>query len=431
MGNKNRNLIVAYFPNADAADRAGQQLKQWDKSETEIKLGGMGVIVEKDGRLETELIGSRAAGTGAKWGTILGATGGLATGVLALTGVLTGGIGLIPAAIAGLVIGTAGGALLHKKVGMSDADRDRLLAHLRNGGAALAVMADDHEVEPTKAELATLGGQVEAYAIPDAVMEEIDDVQEAADAAQADVAERFAGQSIEVQDQAAIMAAAVPALGVAGVAALHEAGVTDINTLQAKTATEAGRAELAAAAGVDAATVHKWAKDVEFARIRGVGPKYAALLKAAGIETVDDLAEANAVALARKLDDVNKTHNIVKEVPEADQVAYWIAQANEGPDVIALKTVITVTKDMLNVNAYSWTAKEGDDPRKIQMDAVMFNRKEGYEVIPMIQKVVNTFGYESVDDVKRIEEIIATELPGNVRSRKNVFNWLVEYIEAH
>ena len=60
----------------------------------------------------------------------------------------------------------------------------------------------------------------------------------------------------------------------------------------------------------------------------------------------------------------------------------------------------------------------------------MFNRKEGYEVRLMIQKICNTFGFETVEDVKRVESVIANDLPGNVRSQENVYNWLVEYFET-
>lgn len=429
MANKNRNLIVAYFPSVEAADEAGRQLKHWDKEEKEIKLGGMGIITEKDGKLKTHLVGARAGGTGAKWGTILGATGGLATGIMVATGVLTGGIGLIPGAIAGLAAGAVGGSLFHKRVGMSDEDRARLEAHLRSGGAALAVMTDAFEVEPTKAEIASLGGNVEHYLIPDEVMEEIEETREIVEQVQEDVKTQFAGDSIEVKDRAMLMAAAVPAMGAAGAAALYKAGVEDVDELETKAATAKGRSELAAATGYDSATIEKWAKDVEFARVRGIGPKYAALLKSAGIDSVDDLAEADAAALATRMAIVNASENIVKEVPSADHVAYWIAQANNAPEMASPKA-IHVVKEMLKVDAYSWHASNGDDPRKLQMDAVMFNRKEGYEVLPMIQKVVNTFGYETVEDVKRVESLIANELPGNIRSRKNVFNWLVASIDA-
>lgn len=429
MANKNRNLIVAYFDSIEAADAAAQQLKHWDKEEDDIKLGGMGIISLEDGNLKTHLVGARATGTGAKWGSILGATGGLATGILAVTGVLTGGIGLIPGAIAGLALGVTGGALLHKRIGMADADRASLEDHLKNGGAALAVMADDHEVEPTKAEIAALGGNVEHYAIPVHVMDEVDETREAVAQAQEQVAEHLASEPIDVQDKAAVLVAAVPALGAATVVELHKCGVYDLDQFLAKAATRKGRAELAAATGQDESTVEKWVDDLNFARIRGVGPRYTALLRAAGVESVDALAKSNADELAMRLAGVNASQNIVKDLPSAEHIGFWIAQANDLPSSLAHKA-IKVHKDMLDVNAYAWQASEKDDPRKIKMDAVMFNRKEGYEVIPMIQKVVDTFGFESVDDVKRVEAVIANELPGNVRSRENVYNWLVQYFEA-
>jgi uncharacterized membrane protein len=186
MANKNRNLIVAYFANVDTADTAAQQLKHWDKSIKEIKLGGMGIITQEDGELKTHLVGARAAGTGAKWGTIIGATGGLATGVMVVTGVLTGGLGLIPGAVAGLAVGAASGALFHKRIGMTDEDRAQLEAHLKDGGAALAVMVDDYEVESTRKEIASLGGDVEHFVLPEDVVVEVDEkYQEVADAQEA------------------------------------------------------------------------------------------------------------------------------------------------------------------------------------------------------------------------------------------------------
>lgn len=92
---------------------------------------------------------------------------------------------------------------------------------------------------------------------------------------------------------------------------------------------------------------------------------------------------------------------------------------------------IQVKRSMLNTDKYEWQAGDGDDSKSIKHDAIMFNRKQGYEVIRMIQKVANHFGYESEADVKRIADVIATELPGNVRSQENVFNWLKEYFETH
>jgi hypothetical protein len=86
---------------------------------------------------------------------------------------------------------------------------------------------------------------------------------------------------------------------------------------------------------------------------------------------------------------------------------------------------IKVGRTMLTGN-YAWQAVGGDDPQAIRTDAMLFNRQEGYEVLPMIQKVVKHFGYEAESDVHRVEELIKTELPGDVRGREKVFKWLVE-----
>ena len=121
MANKNRNLIIAYFPSKDKAEKAAEHLKDWDKSRGDIKLGGIGIItLDEKGKLKTHKVGARAGGTGAKWGTILGAA----------AGILSGGVTLVGGAVVGLAAGTVAGALFHKKIGMTDEDKDRLMQHL-------------------------------------------------------------------------------------------------------------------------------------------------------------------------------------------------------------------------------------------------------------------------------------------------------------
>jgi uncharacterized membrane protein len=334
MANKNRNLIVAYFPDEDAADAAARQLKHWDKGTKEVKLGGMGIITQKKGKLKTHYVGARAGGTGAKWGTILGATGGLATGVMVVTGVLTGGLGLIPGAIAGLAVGTVGGSLFHKRIGMTDNDRARLEAYLANGGAALAVMADDAEVEPTKAEIAGLGGKVEQYTLPDDVLEEVDETQEVVEEAEEATVESFAELPLEEQEQVAVMIAAAPSLDSAAAIALMAIGVGDAETFLQRAATPKGRADLAAATGYEASTILVWANELDLARVRGIGPKYSTLLKQAGVDTVPELAQRNPENLTAKLSEVNATTGTVKAAPFQGQVESWVGQAKELPRLL-------------------------------------------------------------------------------------------------
>jgi len=89
---------------------------------------------------------------------------------------------------------------------------------------------------------------------------------------------------------------------------------------------------------------------------------------------------------------------------------------------------IKVQRSMIDSSKYKWKADSGDSKTDVMHDRIMFSRRQGYEVIPMIQKIVNHFGYETDEDVKRVEMAIRTELPSNVRSQKNVLNWLIEHL---
>lgn len=178
MANKNRHVIISYFSAVDKADAAANQLKAWDKANDAVKLGGVGILYWEDGEIKTHKVGARAAGTGAKWGTILGVA----------TGILSGGVTLIGGAVAGVAGGAVLGALFHKHLGLSDEDKARLGEHLQKGGAALVAMADEHEVEATQAEIESLGGVVESYLVPEETMEQAEAAEEVKPAEASDVA---------------------------------------------------------------------------------------------------------------------------------------------------------------------------------------------------------------------------------------------------
>ena len=175
MSNKNKHVIIAYFRGADKADDAADQLKAWDKANDAVKLGGVGILYWEDDKVKSRKVGGRAGGTGAKWGTALGA----------VAGILSGGVTLIGGAVAGAMGGGVLGSFFHKSLGLSDEDNARLEERLKEGGAALVAMADEDEVAATAAELTSLGGQVESYEVPEETMAQVeaaDDVQSAGDA---------------------------------------------------------------------------------------------------------------------------------------------------------------------------------------------------------------------------------------------------------
>lgn len=74
---------------------------------------------------------------------------------------------------------------------------------------------------------------------------------------------------------------------------------------------------------------------------------------------------------------------------------------------------------------YSWTAIDGDDPKiSGEPDSTMFNRHEGYEVLYLINKCMDTWGLTGVSKSQKLERLIREELPSDVRSQKNVQEWL-------
>ena len=129
---------------------------------------GIGILVWDEGKIKTRKVGRRAGGTGIKWGLVLGA----------VTGMLSGGVTLIGGAVMGAAGGAVLGSLFHKNLGLTDEDNERLKKRLLEGGAAMVVMADADEVVPTKDELASLGGDVEDYPVPDDTIDQIEGAED-------------------------------------------------------------------------------------------------------------------------------------------------------------------------------------------------------------------------------------------------------------
>ena len=115
----NRQLVLAVFPDELAADSAAAALKDSDIAHGDA----IGVLaLDSDGKLKQDKVGKRSTGKGAAIGGVIAV---FSTAVLG------------PAVLAGAAVG----ALHHKNLGLSDADKARLTVELNAGKAAVAVMA--------------------------------------------------------------------------------------------------------------------------------------------------------------------------------------------------------------------------------------------------------------------------------------------------
>ncbi len=154
--------VIASFDSQAQAEQAAKDLMGWDKANEEIKLGAVGVLTRDDkGEIKTHNYSQRKTGKGAKVGMGLGV----------IAAVFSGGLTLIPTAIGGAVAGGAAGTLFRQGLGMSDEELQKLSSDLEGGRAALLVMCDASEVQPTSEYLSAAGGQVQAHAVDSAALE--------------------------------------------------------------------------------------------------------------------------------------------------------------------------------------------------------------------------------------------------------------------
>ena len=74
---------------------------------------------------------------------------------------------------------------------------------------------------------------------------------------------------------------------------------------------------------------------------------------------------------------------------------------------------------------YSKFATNGEFPKfSGKPDDRKFNRHEEYEMIPMIEQVMNDHNLSDSGDVHIIEDMIHTKMPSEARSRGEVYDWL-------
>jgi predicted flap endonuclease-1-like 5' DNA nuclease len=115
---------------------------------------------------------------------------------------------------------------------------------------------------------------------------------------------------------------------------LKEFGIKTTLELLGIGATPKGRATLAKKTGASTKMILNWVNRVDLSRIRGVGTEYADLLKAAGVDTTQELAQRNPQNLYQKLVEVNAEKKIVRQLPGEAQVRAWVEQAKQLPRVI-------------------------------------------------------------------------------------------------
>ena len=110
---------------------------------------------------------------------------------------------------------------------------------------------------------------------------------------------------------------------------LIAAGINKVSELLDKCAAPKGRKELAEATGISEKLILRWTNHADLFRINGVGPQFAELLEAAGVDTVKEFRHRVAENLQPKLAEVNEQKNICNRVPAVSEIQKMIDQAKE------------------------------------------------------------------------------------------------------
>jgi predicted flap endonuclease-1-like 5' DNA nuclease len=117
-------------------------------------------------------------------------------------------------------------------------------------------------------------------------------------------------------------------------ARLRAAGVQTTDDLLEKAGPAAGRRALAAAADIGPDLLLRWTNHADLYRISGVGSEYADLLEASGVDSCPELAQRNAANLATTMAEANAARALVRRLPTEEVVAGWIEQAKKLPKVV-------------------------------------------------------------------------------------------------
>ncbi len=112
---------------------------------------------------------------------------------------------------------------------------------------------------------------------------------------------------------------------------MRKAGIRTTEKLLETAKSLKGRQMLAEKTEIDQKQLLCVANLIDRMRIKGVGPEYAELLKAAGVNTVRELRYRNPARLADAMAKANEERKLVRVLPSQHTVERWIDHAKKLP----------------------------------------------------------------------------------------------------
>lgn len=110
---------------------------------------------------------------------------------------------------------------------------------------------------------------------------------------------------------------------------LRKNGVRTTDGLLKVAATKSGRRKLAGRTKLAERDVLCWVNRADLMRVKGIGPEYADLLEAAGVDTVKELRTRNPNNLLDAITEMNVHKRLVRRLPTAGMVNGWVDAARD------------------------------------------------------------------------------------------------------
>lgn len=81
---------------------------------------------------------------------------------------------------------------------------------------------------------------------------------------------------------------------------------------------------------------------------------------------------------------------------------------------------------------YRWTELKDDDPKLTgEPGSTLFNRKEGYEVLALINRFLDKYKFKQKTSGLKVEKLIKEHLPIALKTQRHVEDWLVANWEEY
>ena len=117
-------------------------------------------------------------------------------------------------------------------------------------------------------------------------------------------------------------------------AMLKVAGIENQTQLLETCGQRNSRETLAEKTGISHKLILKWTNQADLARIKGIAEEYGELLERSGVDSVPELAQRNAEHLYHSLRETNEQLKLVRHLPGLTQVETWVTEAKNLPRAV-------------------------------------------------------------------------------------------------